>query len=114
MRHVADEPVTGPLSEAVLLILLSLAEGPRHGYAILKDVETLSQHRVKMSTGTLYGAIRRMLDDQWIRRFAEENASRDRQAYELTETGHHVLAGEVERMKHLTRTAALRLREREA
>jgi DNA-binding PadR family transcriptional regulator len=107
------EPV-GPLSEAVLLILMSLAEGPRHGYAILKDVEQLSQQRVKMSTGTLYGAIRRMLDDRWIRRFAEENASRDRQAYELTDSGHQALSGEVARMRHLTRAAALRLREKEA
>jgi DNA-binding PadR family transcriptional regulator len=113
VRHVANEN-NGPLSEAVLLILLSLAEGPRHGYAILKDVEALSNQRVKMSTGTLYGAIRRMLDDEWIRRFAEENASRDRQAYELTPGGQQVLAGEVARMKQLTRVAALRLREKEA
>ena len=101
----------GPLSEAVTLILLSLAEGPRHGYAILKDVEALSQQRVKLSTGTLYGAIRRLLDDRWIRRFAEEIAPRDRQAYELTRQGHQVLAGEVARMKQLTRVAATRLRE---
>jgi DNA-binding PadR family transcriptional regulator len=67
-----------------------------------------------MSTGTLYGAIRRMLEDGWIRRFAEENASRDRQAYELTEGGHQVLTAEVARMRHLTRAASLRLREREA
>jgi DNA-binding PadR family transcriptional regulator len=113
VRHVAREN-TGPLSEAVLLILMSLAEGPRHGYAILKDVEALSQQRVKMSTGTLYGAIRRMLDDGWIRRFAEENASRDRQAYELTQSGHQVLAAEITRMKQLTRAAAGRLREKEA
>lgn len=104
----------GPLSEAVLLILISLGEGPRHGYAILKDVETLSQGRVKMSTGTLYGAIRRLLDDRWIRRFAEENAARDRQAYELTDAGHQALAAEVARMKQLTRAATARLREKEA
>jgi DNA-binding PadR family transcriptional regulator len=57
-----------PLSEPVLLILLSLAEQPCHGYAILKDVEEMSDGRVVLSTGTLYGALRRMLDDDWIER----------------------------------------------
>ena len=73
MRHIAarnSEPynpdAAPPLSEAVLLILLSMAEEPRHGYAILKDVEELSHGRVRLSTGTLYGALRRMLDDRWI------------------------------------------------
>lgn len=113
MRQVvARDP--GPLSEAVFLILLSIAEGPRHGYAILKDVEALSSSRVKLSTGTLYGAIRRMLDDRWIRRFAEDNASRDRQAYELTSGGRQVLTAEVTRLKQLTRIAGSRLREKEA
>ena len=42
-----------PLSEAVFLILLSLAEGPKHGYAIMKDVSELSSQRVSLSTGTL-------------------------------------------------------------
>ena len=50
-----------PLREPTFLILLSLAPGPRHGYAILKEVESLSEGRVKMSTGTLYGAIERLL-----------------------------------------------------
>ncbi len=50
------------------MILLSLAPGPKHGYAILKEVETLSDGRVKLSTGTLYGAIERLLDQDWIRR----------------------------------------------
>ena len=51
------------LTEPVLLVLLSLAEQPRHGYSILKDVERMSGGRVKLSTGTLYGALRRLLDD---------------------------------------------------
>lgn len=76
------------VSESVLLILMSLASEPRHGYAILKDVEELSLGRVKLSTGTLYGALRRMLEDQWIERFVEADASRDRQAYKLSGSGH--------------------------
>ena len=97
------------ISESVLLILLSLAPEPRHGYAILKDVEELSLGRVKLSTGTLYGALRRMLEDQWIERFLEPDASRDRQAYKLTGSGHQVLAAEVSRMKQLTKVATARM-----
>jgi len=62
------------LTEPVLLVLLSLAEQPRHGYAILKDVERMSGGRVKLSTGTLYGALRRLLDDAWIERVEEDEA----------------------------------------
>ena len=97
------------VSESVLLILLSLAREPRHGYAILKDVEELSHGRVKLSTGTLYGALRRMLDDKWIVRFNEADATRNRQAYRLSSNGHQVLAGEVSRMKQLARVATTRL-----
>ena len=101
------------VSESVLLILLSLAPEPRHGYAILKDVEEMSQGRVKLSTGTLYGALRRMLEDTWIVRFNEANATRDRQAYKLSGKGHQVLSAEVSRMKQLTRVATTRLAGRE-
>ena len=90
MRHVAQRyncRAALPLSEAVFLILLSMAEEPRHGYAILKDVEELSQGRVRLSTGTLYGALRRLLDNRWIERFDEDDAPRDRQAYRLTPGG---------------------------
>jgi len=97
-----------PLTEPVLLILLSLATQPRHGYAILKDVETMSDGRVVLSTGTLYGALRRLLDDRWIERFEEEESSRGRQAYRLTSQGRRNLQAEVSRMKQLTRLASLR------
>jgi DNA-binding PadR family transcriptional regulator len=46
-----------PLTEPVLLVLLSLAQQPRHGYSIMKDVEQMSDGRVMLSTGTLYGAL---------------------------------------------------------
>jgi len=98
-----------PLSEPVLLILLSLAEQPRHGYAILKDVEQISAGRVVLSTGTLYGALGRLLEDGWIERFTEREASRDRNAYRLSLQGRRNLEGEVDRLNHLTRLASLRL-----
>lgn len=113
MRHVAQRSFE-PLSEAVLLILLSMAEEPRHGYAILKDVEQISDGRVKLSTGTLYGALRRLLEDKWIERFTEDDAARGRLAYRLTNTGHGALKREVARMKHLAKVATARIAERPA
>jgi len=102
------------LSEPVLLVLLSLAEQPRHGYSILKDVEALSGGRVLLSTGTLYGALQRLLSDDWIERVEEDKTPRDRRTYRLTSRGRRNLQMEVERMRHLTRVAALRVARKEA
>jgi len=98
-----------PLTEPVLLILMSLAGQPQHGYAILKDIEHMSDGRVVLSTGTLYGALRRLLDDDWIERFEDDDTSRGRQAYRLTPQGRRNLQLEIDRMKHLTRLAKLRI-----
>jgi DNA-binding PadR family transcriptional regulator len=103
-----------PITEPVFLILLSLAEHPRHGYAILKDVEEMSAGRVVLSTGTLYGALRRLLDDGWIDRVAENKSPRDRQTYSLAASGLRGLKAEVGRLKHMTRLANLRVAGREA
>ena len=105
---------TKPLTEPVLLILLSLADKPRHGYALIKDIETLSDGRVRLSTGTLYGALRRLLEDRWIERFDQKDTSRDKQAYRVTATGRKQLRLELDRMKQLTRAANARLKTREA
>jgi DNA-binding PadR family transcriptional regulator len=102
-----------PVTEPVLLILLSLAEQPRHGYAILQDVQEMSEGRVTLSTGTLYGALRRLLDDGWIERFDQEDNSRGRQAYRLTPGGRRNLQQEVSRLKQLTRVASLRVARKE-
>jgi DNA-binding PadR family transcriptional regulator len=115
MRHVApqrEDPK--PLSEPVVLILLSLAEKPRHGYALMKDMETLSEGRVHVTTGTLYGALRRLLEDRWIERFEQEDTSRDKQAYRLTMAGRGQLEQELTRLKQLMRAATARLRTKEA
>jgi len=105
---------TLPLTEPVLLILLSLAGQPQHGYSILKDVERMSAGRVVLSTGTLYGALRRLLDDDWIERFEEEESPRGRQAYRLTAQGRRNLQAEIDRMKHITRLATLRVATKES
>jgi DNA-binding PadR family transcriptional regulator len=102
------------LSEPVLMVLLSLAEQPRHGYSILKDVESMSGGRVLLSTGTLYGALQRLLDHGWIDRVEEDNPTRDRRTYRLTSRGRRNLQMEIERMRHLTKVAALRIARKEA
>lgn len=95
------------------MILASLAQEARHGYALLSDIEKLSEGRVCLSTGTLYGAIRRLLDDQWIERFEQEDTSRDKQAYRLTKQGRKQLEAEIGRLRHLAQSAAGRLHPKE-
>ncbi len=101
-----------PLSEPTLLILISLAPGPRHGYAILKDVSAASQGRVQLSTGTLYGALARLLEQRWIERVdspaPDDREGRPRKEYRLTELGRTILKAELQRMKSLLSTARLR------
>src|SRR3984957_15861002 len=105
MRHVVPqepEPVSKPLTEPVLLILTSLAAHPRHGYALIQDIELLSGGRVRMSTGTLFGALRRLLEDGWIERFEQEDTSRQTQAYRLTAVGRGQLEIETQGRKGIT------------
>src|SRR3974390_2946365 len=111
MRHVVEQT---PVSEAVFFILASLAHEPRHGYSLLKDIEALSDGRVRLSTGTLYGALRRLLESGWVERLEPDDTSRDKQTYRLTALGRRALQQEHERMKQLTRIASMRLRAREA
>ena len=101
-----------PLSEPTLFILLSLSGEPRHGYAIMKDVEVMSRGRVNLSTGTLYGALRRLLEDGWIQRADGTSASetgRVRKVYTLTHRGRRILNAEVARLQMLVTTAQLRV-----
>ena len=80
------------MTEPVLLILLSLAESPRHGYALLKDIDAMSFGRVRLSTGTLYGALHRLLENDWIEPFEGADTSRDKKrSYRLTAQGRRVL-----------------------
>ena len=97
-----------PLTEAAFFILLSLAPGPKHGYAMMKDVQALSHGRVALSTGTLYGALKRFLEQGWIERRDEpvhNNQGRERKAYALTRLGQRVLEAEVKRLDELVAAA---------
>jgi DNA-binding PadR family transcriptional regulator len=103
------------LTEATFFILLSLAPGSKHGYAIMKDTRTLSDGRVVLSTGTLYGALKRLLEQQWIRRVEDRrnDTDRDRKAYALTSQGRRALNAEIERLEKLVSAASVHaLRER--
>lgn len=113
MRHVASRHNAEegkPLTEPILLILASLADRPRHGYALMKDIEALSGGRVRLSTGTLYGALRRLLEAGWIEHFEQKDTSREKQAYRLTVQGRRRLRTDLDRMKQLTRAASARLK----
>ena len=112
MRHVVRGHKQKPFSEPVLLILTSLADEPRHGYALIKDIEDLSGGRVRLSTGTLYGAIRRLVEDGLIEPFDQEDTSRDKQPYRLTGNGRKQLQAELDRMRDLTQKATARLKAR--
>ena len=101
-----------PMTETTYFILLSLAPGPGHGYAIMKDVQKLSQGRVSLSTGTLYGALKRLLEQGWIERVddpAGAENGRERKAYRLTQLGQAALDGEIERLNGLLTAAGQRV-----
>ena len=104
-----------PLTETTFYILLSLSPGSSHGYAILKDVERLSGGRLVLSTGTLYGALKRLLERGWIERVPDGTdetsapvGKRARKSYALTELGERVLEAETSRMEVLVTTAKVR------
>ena len=87
------------LTEAVYYILLSLAS-PRHGYGIMQETERMSQGRVKLAAGTLYGAINGLLDRGWIKAVPGAEDSR-RKEYALTDKGKEALESELDRLREL-------------
>jgi DNA-binding PadR family transcriptional regulator len=93
-----------PLTETTFFILFSLSSSPKHGYSIIKEVEKLSEGRVKMAAGTLYGAIKRLVDCGWIeptdlvKNILNE---RERKYYRLTKEGLSRLTEEILRIKKL-------------
>jgi DNA-binding PadR family transcriptional regulator len=98
-----------PLTSAVFNILLALADGEKHGYGIMQEIATQTGGRLRLGPGTLYGSIKRMLEDELI----EESAVRPdpahdderRRYYRLTEYGQRVAAAEAARLEELVRLA---------
>jgi len=117
-QHMTDKQSSKqdgqPLTEATFFILLSIAQKPKHGYAILKDVETLSGGRIKFSTGTLYGAISRLLEQEWIEQIENDqpaDTGRPRKDYALTNKGRSILNAEVGRLESVLASARTRFGE---
>ncbi len=91
-----------PLRPAVFHILVVLAEGERHGYAVKQEVEQRTDGLVKMGPGTLYESIQRMLDRELVEEASSrpnpENDQAQRRYYRLTDFGREVLEAEVARL----------------
>jgi DNA-binding PadR family transcriptional regulator len=101
------------LREPTFLILTSLAGGPRHGYGIIQDIAEVSDGRVKLRAGSLYGSLDRLVDEGLVVPDRDEiQNGRLRRYYRITGEGRTVLATEAERMVANARVANTRLKMR--
>ena len=107
LRRGNDAGANVPLTPVEFHILLSLAEGERHGYAILQDVAERTDDQLRLRTGTLYTVIKRMLDSRWIADTPSPDPHDDerRKYYRLTAAGRDVLKKEAERLQALVTLA---------
>ena len=110
MTHTAQSPHDLlPLTPAVFHILLALADGEKHGYAIMQEVSARTGGKLRLGPGTLYGSIKRMLEEELIVESAErpDPALDDerRRYYRLTERGRRVAEAEAQRLAQLVRVA---------
>jgi len=98
-----------PLTPAVFFVLFALADGEKHGYAIMQVVSTLSEDKVRIGPGTLYTTIQRLLDLSLIDETAGPGGAADhesrRRYYRLSRTGRTVLEAEIDRMESVVRRA---------
>lgn len=94
-----------PLTPALFHVLLALADGDKHGYAILKEVSKRTDDKVRLSTGTLYGIIKRLLEEEMIEESARRPASslddERRRYYRLTAFGRQVAQAEAQRLEEI-------------
>jgi DNA-binding PadR family transcriptional regulator len=98
-----------PLTPAVFFILFALAEGEKHGYAIMQSVSRISDNQFRMGPGTLYTTIQRLLELGLIHETETVGGQSDhenrRRYYKLTRTGKAVLAADLTRMESVLRLA---------
>ena len=111
-----SSPEVRPIREPTSCILLSLVPGKKHGYVILKDVRQFIGERIRLSTGTLYSALGRLLEQGLIKRVPDDEVENShpglpRKAYILTGEGWRVLEAEISRLQSLITAARLRLSE---
>jgi DNA-binding PadR family transcriptional regulator len=99
-----------PLTPAVMHVLLSLAGGERHGYAILKEVLLQTNNQVRLGPGTLYGTLQRLMESGWVEETDGPGTVPDerRRYYRLSRSGREALKAEVERLDALVRGARAR------
>jgi DNA-binding PadR family transcriptional regulator len=89
-----------PLTPAVVHVLLALAGGERHGYAILKDVQRQSASQLRFGPGTIYGTLQRLMEAGWVveAEAPADTTDRRRRYYRLTRGGREALKAEVDRL----------------
>ena len=92
-----------PLTPAAFHVLLALSDSPKHGYLILKDVEERTTGGVLLSTGTLYGLIKRFLDEELIIETKPDDERR--RPYKLTARGREIAEAEAMRLERMVRAA---------
>ena len=95
------------MSDPVLLVLASLAEGDKHGYAMMEDIERFAQ--VRLGPGTLYGAITRLEQRGWIKPVASKDDRR--QPYRITAAGREHLTSQLDSLNRVVKTGLSRLKE---
>jgi DNA-binding PadR family transcriptional regulator len=112
----AKSPAPVPLTPALHHILLALLQGERHGYAIMRDVERITDGTMRMGPGTLYGSIKRLLEAGLV----EEAGERDdpqgderRRYYRITASGRRAVVAETTRLQRLVAFAHGNLRQSE-
>jgi len=100
-----------PLSTAALHILLSLAGGEMHGYAIMQDVQRQSEGKYRMGPGTLYDNLQKMIERRLVEELVQKAGDDDprRRYYRLSALGRGVLATEIARLDSVVREGKLRL-----
>lgn len=98
----ADVKKFSPLTEATYYILLSLVS-PLHGYGIIKKVEAMSDGRVRLAAGTLYGALNSLLDNKIISSIGEDKDNKRRKLYRITNLGKELLQYEITRLQEMVR-----------
>ena len=102
-----------PLPQAQFHVLVALTAGERHGYAIMQAVETSSGGVVRMGPATLYGTLKRLVDQRLAEELARRPAADDdqrRRYYRLTGLGERVCAAEADRLARLVRLTRTNLR----
>ena len=111
LTGMSSEPVPAdllPLPPATLHILLALSEGERHGYAIIQDVEARTDGELRLSAGTLYRSVARMVEQGLISEVAKRRTRTEderRRYYRITPFGTAVARAEVRRLSQLVRIA---------